>query len=92
MRLGPSGTDSRALSVAIEDYVLSISAAVREPKCIAFSAFSVLQGPVVWRADNAIRKINSYPVDSVIHASNNRSLVTIYGMGWGGGEGLIVSR
>ena len=47
MRLGPSGTDSRALSVAIEDYVLSISAAVREPKWIAFSAFSVLQGPVV---------------------------------------------
>ena len=72
MCLGPSGTDSRALSVAIEDYVLSISAAIGEPKCIAFSAFSVLQGFLVWRADNAIQKINLYPLDSVIHASNNR--------------------
>ena len=47
MRLGPSGTDDRALSVAIEDYVLSITAAIGEPKCIAFSAFSVLRGAVV---------------------------------------------
>ena len=42
MRRGLSGTDSQALLVATENKVVSMTAAIEEPKCIAFLAFSVL--------------------------------------------------
>ena len=35
---------------------------------------------VVWREDNTIHWINLYPLDSVIHPSNNKGRIEIFSM------------